>query len=251
MFPKRGALATLVTIALVVFLLNFKTSEPASSTDLLAIAGPTGGSSLPAIFVAASPSLGPSATIWPSSSDASRGPTAADATATDTLASAANQAGQPPARGSTPAALIPPTSGKGTSPGGPTAPPIGQPPLSTTPRPGITPSLTPAPPAAPTPPPTPAPPAGYTGSINGAVEQTKYGPMQVRVVYSGGRIRDVVTLQMTNQSSRSTAISQRACPILRSEALKAQSAAIDTVSGAAYTSDGYKASLQAAIAQKP
>ncbi len=75
--------------------------------------------------------------------------------------------------------------------------------------------------------------------------------MQVRVVYAGGKITDVVTLQMTNRDSHSTSISQNACPILRSEALKAQSAAIDTVSGATYTSDGYKASLQSAIARKP
>jgi len=79
----------------------------------------------------------------------------------------------------------------------------------------------------------------------------KYGPVQVQAVYSGGRLSNVVTLQTPTGDSHSASIAQRACPILRSEALSAQSAKIHTVSGATYTSKAYIASLQAAIDAKP
>jgi uncharacterized protein with FMN-binding domain len=91
----------------------------------------------------------------------------------------------------------------------------------------------------------------FTGSVDGTVEQTQFGPMQVQVVYSTGKIVDVVTLQMTNFGGRSNEISQYATPILKSEALAAQSANIDSVSGATYTSEGYIASLQSAIDARP
>jgi uncharacterized protein with FMN-binding domain len=71
--------------------------------------------------------------------------------------------------------------------------------------------------------------------------------VQVRVVYSNGKITDVVTVQSPSAASTSRAINARACPILRSEALSAQSAAVNTVSGATYTSNAYKTSLQYAI----
>jgi uncharacterized protein with FMN-binding domain len=71
--------------------------------------------------------------------------------------------------------------------------------------------------------------------------------VQVAVVVKHGRIADVKALQLTNQGGRSVQISANAAPRLRVEALKAQSANIDAVSGATYTSEGYRASLQAAI----
>jgi uncharacterized protein with FMN-binding domain len=79
------------------------------------------------------------------------------------------------------------------------------------------------------------------------VVSTPYGDVQVKVVYSGRRITDVVTLHLTDSSGTSVAISDRAAPILRREALAAQSAQVDTVSGATYTSEGYRQSLQAAL----
>jgi uncharacterized protein with FMN-binding domain len=71
--------------------------------------------------------------------------------------------------------------------------------------------------------------------------------MQVEIVVSNGKITDVKALQLTNQDPRSVQISGAAAPVLRQEALSAQSAKIDTVSGATYTSDGYLGSLQSAI----
>jgi len=89
--------------------------------------------------------------------------------------------------------------------------------------------------------------SGSSGTFAGGTAQTAYGPVQVAIVVKSGRITDVKALQLTNQGGRSVAISAGAAPILRTEALRAQSAKIDTVSGATYTSDGYRTSLQSAI----
>jgi uncharacterized protein with FMN-binding domain len=76
---------------------------------------------------------------------------------------------------------------------------------------------------------------------------TQYGPVQVRVTLQGDRIAEVAALQLPNDRSRSVEISNYAAPRLRDEALQAQSANIDVVSGATYTSQGYIKSLQAAL----
>jgi uncharacterized protein with FMN-binding domain len=89
--------------------------------------------------------------------------------------------------------------------------------------------------------------SGPSGSFAGATETTRYGPVQVEIVVRAGRITDVRALHLTDQGDRSVEISAGAAPILRNEALKAQSAKIDAVSGATYTSQGYVTSLQAAI----
>jgi hypothetical protein len=84
----------------------------------------------------------------------------------------------------------------------------------------------------------------------GPTLQTRYGPVQVRVVViaSGGtdRIRSVTAVQLPS-GGHSGQISSYAGPQLAQEAIAAQSAKIDTVSGASYTSDGYRRSLQAAL----
>ncbi len=76
---------------------------------------------------------------------------------------------------------------------------------------------------------------------------TRYGAVQVEITVSSGKVTDVVALQLPDSDRRSASISSRAEPVLRSEALAAQSASIDGVSGATYTSDGYEQSLQAAL----
>ena len=89
--------------------------------------------------------------------------------------------------------------------------------------------------------------SGPSGTFAGSTAQTAYGPVQVAIVVKAGRVTDVKALQLTNQGGRSVAISAGAAPILRTETLRAQSAKIDAVSGATYTSDGYRTSLQSAI----
>jgi uncharacterized protein with FMN-binding domain len=83
--------------------------------------------------------------------------------------------------------------------------------------------------------------------VDGDVIQTQFGDIQVRLIESGGKIVDIQALQLPFDRRRSLEISHFAEPILHSEALQAQSAQIDTVSGATYTSDAYRTSLQSAI----
>jgi uncharacterized protein with FMN-binding domain len=84
-------------------------------------------------------------------------------------------------------------------------------------------------------------------TVKGSVANTRWGPVQVQVKISGGRITDVTTLQAPAGNRRDKEINDYAVPVLRKEALAAQSADIDTVSGATVTSNGYQQSLQAAL----
>jgi uncharacterized protein with FMN-binding domain len=88
---------------------------------------------------------------------------------------------------------------------------------------------------------------GGTKTFDGAVVDTRYGPVQVSITVSGGQITAVDALQLPGGDRRSSQISSRAEPMLQSEALQAQSASIDGVSGATYTSEGYAQSLQSAL----
>lgn len=81
--------------------------------------------------------------------------------------------------------------------------------------------------------------------VKGTTVTTDKGPVQVQVTFSGDRITAVRMLQQPNHPQTTAAV-----PVLVSETLKAQSADIDTVSGATITSDGYKESLQAALDAK-
>ena len=72
--------------------------------------------------------------------------------------------------------------------------------------------------------------------------------MQVEVTFAAdGSIADATTLKTPYVDDKSVRINQRAAPRLNSEALTAQSADVDTVSGATYTSNDYRRSLQSAI----
>ncbi|HEY0520895.1 MAG TPA: FMN-binding protein [Ilumatobacteraceae bacterium] len=71
--------------------------------------------------------------------------------------------------------------------------------------------------------------------------------MQVQITVVGGKITQVAAVQTPTSDNKSVSINARATPTLASEVLSAQSASIDTVSGATYTSDSYKVSLQSAI----
>lgn len=94
----------------------------------------------------------------------------------------------------------------------------------------------------------PAPPPEQV-TITGAEVSSIRGPVQVAVTFEGDRVVDVITIQAGTDARESIRINDEALPILRQEALAAQSAQIDTVSGATYTSDGYRTSLQSAIDQ--
>jgi uncharacterized protein with FMN-binding domain len=85
------------------------------------------------------------------------------------------------------------------------------------------------------------------GTYTGAAETTRFGTTQVKVTISGGRITEITTVQLNQADPRSYQISVDAAPTLRSEVLAKQTAAVDVVSGATYTSDAYEASLQSAL----
>ncbi len=87
------------------------------------------------------------------------------------------------------------------------------------------------------------------GTLVGQPVSFRFGTVQVQVTISGGRITDVTALQLPAGDPRSSQISQYAEPYLRESVLQAQSAAIDLVSGATYTSEAYAQSLQSALDQ--
>lgn len=95
-----------------------------------------------------------------------------------------------------------------------------------------------------------APAAGgssVSGTFAGSTVSTRYGNVQVQLVVVSGKITDVVALHLTDQGGRSVQLSNQAAPILRSEVIAAQSAKVNSVSGATYTTDAYLISVQAAI----
>jgi uncharacterized protein with FMN-binding domain len=91
--------------------------------------------------------------------------------------------------------------------------------------------------------------SNFSGQLTGNAVQIPFGTVQVQVTMQNGTITDVQALQMPNDRGHSAEISAYAGPQLRSEVLQVQSAQIDTISGATYTSYGYQQSLQSALDQ--
>ncbi|WP_329050699.1 FMN-binding protein [Amycolatopsis sp. NBC_01488] len=114
------------------------------------------------------------------------------------------------------------------------------------PPPSVTaPSTSAAPPASTsaTPPASSTPDsANATVTTQGPAESSNYGTVQVQVTFTGARMVAVTLLQAPDDGRALTAL-----PRLQEEAMKAQSADIDTITGATETSESYKTSLRAAI----
>ncbi|MGW0333761.1 FMN-binding protein [Streptomyces sp. NPDC003011] len=83
-------------------------------------------------------------------------------------------------------------------------------------------------------------------TVTGDAAKTQYGAVQVRITVAGGKITKAETVQAP-KGGQSDQITASAVPKLNQAAVAAQSAEIDTVSGATYTSTGYRQSLQSAI----
>ena len=94
---------------------------------------------------------------------------------------------------------------------------------------------------------SPSPVTKASGTFAGDTSYTRWGPVQVQVTVSDGVITDVSTLQYPNGDRRSLGISNQVIPWLQQEVLKVQSANISGISGATYTSNGFKASLASAL----
>jgi uncharacterized protein with FMN-binding domain len=158
--------------------------------------------------------------------------------------SPANSSGPPvadsPAMSSDVESSAPPSAPlSSTAAAAPTSQAVAPPP--TPPKPSV-----PATPKTPSRTPTPAAkPASAT--FLGSSVRTAYGPVQVKITYAGGRVTSVVAVRLPSGNSRDAEINNYAVPILIRETLTAQSANINAVSGATYTSDGYVQSLQSAL----
>lgn len=87
------------------------------------------------------------------------------------------------------------------------------------------------------------------GSYTGSVADAYYGNVQVQAIIQGGKITDVQFLQYPNSHGTSVAINQQAMPMLRQEAIQAQSANVQIISGATFTSQAFIQSLQNALNQ--
>jgi uncharacterized protein with FMN-binding domain len=123
-------------------------------------------------------------------------------------------------------ASAPPTAAAPTTPAGTTA------------APPPSPSATSSSPAAP-----------VTRTLTGQAIDTRYGPVQVQITVADGRITRVGVTQVPLDTGRDREINDSAVPQLNQEVLTAQSARIDSISGASYTSQGYDQSLQSALDQ--
>jgi uncharacterized protein with FMN-binding domain len=109
------------------------------------------------------------------------------------------------------------------------------------PEASVAPSATKAPTAS-------AAPAAGSSTVTGSVVSTRYGDVEVSITVANGKVASVQAVELPS-GGRSGRISDYAAPILSSEALQAQSAKIDIVSGATYTSEAYAQSLQSALDQ--
>ncbi len=106
-------------------------------------------------------------------------------------------------------------------------------------------------PAAPAPVPAPTPNVAkyQDGTFTGKVADAYYGNMQIAAVISGGKIIDVKFLQYPNDQHESLEISTRTLPKLKSEAISAQSAKVDIISGATQTCEAFNETLADALLQ--
>ncbi|MBU3692294.1 MAG: FMN-binding protein [Candidatus Nanopelagicaceae bacterium] len=89
--------------------------------------------------------------------------------------------------------------------------------------------------------------ASSSGTFAGETAVTRWGPVQVQVTIADGKITDVTTLQYPNGDRKSLKISNQVIPWLQQEVLKVQSANISGISGATYTSMGFRNSLASAL----
>lgn len=100
--------------------------------------------------------------------------------------------------------------------------------------------------------PSPAPSSSTPPSSvsrTGEVATTRWGDVQVEITVAGGRITDATAVRVPDEHGESVQINREAVPLLEEDTLVAQSADVDTVSGATVTSEGYRESLQSAIDQ--
>jgi uncharacterized protein with FMN-binding domain len=90
---------------------------------------------------------------------------------------------------------------------------------------------------------------GKSGAYVGQVAQTQFGPVEVKVIVSQGRITKVATPIYPTGTFRDKEINSQAIPMLEQEVIRVQSSNIQGVGGASYTSQGFYTSLVSALAK--
>lgn len=88
-----------------------------------------------------------------------------------------------------------------------------------------------------------------SGTTGTGEAMTQYGDVQLKVTVSGGRITGITAVALPQNDPRSSEISTYAEPLLTQSALSRQDGDVDAVSGATFTTDGYRTALQAALDQ--
>jgi len=171
-----------------------------------------------------------------------RAPTIASAPGADTVGSASGASGVSAALAS--ASPLPGASAV------PSATPCAVVPAASA-VPGASPEASADPCASPAPSLMPSPSAAAVSPqvLTGQGVETGFGVVQVSITVEGTTITDVQAVALPYDRPRSREISTIVEPMLRQEALQAQSAQIDLISGATYTSEGYAMSLQSALDQ--
>jgi uncharacterized protein with FMN-binding domain len=87
------------------------------------------------------------------------------------------------------------------------------------------------------------------GTYTGKATTTKWGDVQVQTTIKNGKITAVNVLEYPNDNGHDKEINSQALPVYKAEAIKAQNAKIDSVSGASETYKGFTGSLQDALTQ--
>ena len=92
--------------------------------------------------------------------------------------------------------------------------------------------------------------SGYkSGTFTGPVVDSVYGPVQVAVTISGGKITAVKVPVFPSGNDHTNEVSAMAIPQLKQEAIAVQNAQVDIVSGATQTSEAFQQSLASALSQ--
>ena len=211
---RRAVLTVGGTVAGLAALFSFRTHSP---LEAAAISTPAAGA--PSASASGTSPTGPA---YPTASSLAP-PTSKPSASASKAASKAPSA----PRSHAPTSAAPSTSKAGTAP--------------TSSAPAKAPTHTPTTPAAP----ATSAPAGKSGTFTGATANTQYGPVDVTVTLSNGKI----TAANGSLEGQGDSVGQNALPVLDGEAVSAQSASIQAVSGASYTSQGYIQSLQSALDQ--
>lgn len=122
--------------------------------------------------------------------------------------------------------------------------------LTVTPTSTVTERFNTIPSSSPPPTPTPKPNGQFKdGTFTGSVGDAYYGNIQVATTIQNGMLTDVRFLQYPNDRNQSIRINEYAMPLLRQEAIQAQSSRVDIVSGATDSSQAFIESLANALAQ--